>query len=278
MAGTIRLENGRYLDKQGEQQRVLVIEAEGALPPARRRRRRPRKVGGENRQPQVALTTVTMVRAHAPFASEYEASDWLAEVGGGETTDALLDEMLSTLDRALAAEAATTGRPYVQSITVDDLVGARIGYGDGDRASDGLYLEALEIDARGGTASPRRERLNRTRPLARIAAIIGGSDRAHACEFLIPRVRSDLEGGRTTSAALMIEVAVRSTIRELDQALDEPDHAADLDRLEQLLPELTELTDAVLAEGRDWPGLKDSLEEPLSIAERVMRRRRVLEQ
>ena len=49
-------------------------------------------------------------------------------------------------------------------------------------------------------------------------------------------------------------------------------------RLEQLLPELTELTDAVLAEGRDWPGLKDSLEEPLSIAERVMRRRRVLEQ
>jgi len=218
-----------------------------------------------------------MIRAFEPFNSEGEASAWL-ETLDGEVTDTLLAEMLATLDRALAAEAAATGHAYVQAIRVDDVIGAKIGYGDGDRLSDGLYLEAREIDARGGTASPRRERLTRTRPLARIAAIIGGSDQAHACEFLVPRIRSDLDAGRAMSAALTIEVAVRSTIRELDTVLDEPDHATDLDRLEQLLPELTELTDAVLAEGRAWPGLAASLEEPLALAERVMRRRRVLEQ
>ncbi len=233
---------------------------------------------GETRQPPVAITTVTMIRAFAPFASEGEASGWLGEVAGGGSTDALLAEMLATLDRALAAEAAATGHAYAQAIRVDDAVGARIGYGDGDRVSDGLYLEALEIDARGGTASPRRERLNRTRPLARIAAIIGGSDTADACEFLIPRVRSDLDGGRVASAALTIEVAVRATIRELDTALDDSAHAADLDRLEQILPELAELTDAVLTEGQAWPGLDAALEEPLALAERAIRRRRVLEQ
>jgi hypothetical protein len=255
-----------------------VIEAEGALPPARRRRRKPRGVSGEDRQPQVSVTTVTMIRAHLPFGSEAEAAGWLDRVAEGDSTDELLAEMLFTLDRALAAEAAATGNAYAAPIRVDDLIGSKIGYGDGDRLSDGLYLEALEIDARGGTASPRRERLNRTRPLARIAAIIGETESAHACEFLIPRVRADLDGGRLMTAALTIEVAVRSTILELDTVLEDPDHAADLDRLEQFLPDLTELTETVLSEGKAWPGLDASLEEPLALAERVMRRRRVLEQ
>jgi hypothetical protein len=120
--------------------------------------------------------------------------------------------------------------------------------------------------------------MTRTRPLARIAAIMGGREQAAACEFLIPRIRSDLEGGRVMSAALVIEVAVRSSIVELDTILDLPEHSADLDRLEELLPELTELTDAVLTEGEAWPGLAESLEEPLGIVERVLRRRRALEQ
>jgi hypothetical protein len=255
-----------------------VIEAEGALPPARRRRRKPRQSTGPDRQPPVTVTTVTMIRAFMPFWNDNEASEWLVPATADERVDDLMAETLSTLDRALAAEAATTGRPYVRAIGIDDVIGARIGFGDGDRVSDGLYLEAFEIDARGGTASPRRERMSRTRPLARIAAIIGGKDEAAACEFLIPRVRSDLEGGRVISAALVIEVAVRSAIVELDRVLDLPEHAADLDRLEELLPELTELTDAVLVEGRAWPGLAESLEEPLGIVERVLRRRRAIEQ
>ncbi len=228
--------------------------------------------------PTVSVSTVTVIRASVPFASEAAASDWLATATEDEATAELLGEALDTLDRALAAEAAATGRPYVGTVGLDDVIAARFGFGDGDRVSDGDYLEAFEIDARGGTARPRRERLGRTRPLARIAAIIGGREQAAACEFLIPRVRSDLDGGRVMSAALVIEVAVRATIVELDTVLDDPDHSADLDRLEQMLPGLTELTDSVLTEGRPWAGLAASLEEPLSIAERVMRRRRALDQ
>jgi hypothetical protein len=257
---------------------VLVIEVEGALPPARRRRRKPKEATGSDPQPPVAITTVTMVRAFMPFWNDNEASEWLKPATGDERVDELIAETLSTLDRALAAEAATTGRAYVGEIGIDDIIGARIGFGDGDRVSDGLYLEAFEIDARGGTASPRRERMSRTRPLARIAAIIGGKEDAAACEFLIPRIRADLDAGRVMSAALVIEVAVRASIVELDTVLDMPEHEADLDRLEELLPELAELTDAVLAEGKPWPGLAGSLEEPLAIVERIMRRRRAIEQ
>ncbi len=278
MTGALRLEKGRYLERRGEEQRVLVIDTEGALPPARRRRRKPKQAEAARNVPAVAVSTVTIVRASAPFGSENEASEWLAGTTGDEVTAGLLEEALAALDRALAAEAAATGRPYVPQYGVDDIIAARFGYGDGDRVSDGEYLEALEIDARGGTAGPRRERLTRTRPLARIAAMLGERESPAACEFLIPRIRCDLDGGRVMSAALVIEVAVRATIVELDTVLEDTDHSADLDRLEEMLPELTGLTDAVLTEGRPWPGLADSLEEPLAIAERVMRRRRALEQ
>lgn len=257
---------------------MLVIDVEGALPPPRRRRRKAKRVERRESVPAVSISTVTVILASIPFPGESEASDWLAAAIGEESSVDLLGETLEALDRALAAEAAATGRPYVGAIGLDDIIAARIGYGDGDRVSDGDYLEAFEIDARGGTARPRRERLSRTRPLARIAAIIGERDHAAACEFLVPRVRSDLDGGRVMSAALVIEVAVRATIIELDTVLDDPEHSADLDRLEEMLPGLTELTDSVLTEGRPWPGLAESLEEPLAIAERVMRRRRALEQ
>ena len=278
MTGALRLEKGRYLSRQGDEQQVVVIDTEGAPPPARRRRRKAKQLETSQTVPNVAVSTVTVVLASDPFSSESEASEWLAGAIGDEATSELLDRALASLDRALAAEAAATGRPYVPQFGVDDLINARFGYGDGDSVSDGQYLEAYEIDARGGTASPRRERLNRTRPLARIAAILGGREQAAACEYLIPRIRSDLDGGRVMSAALVIEVAVRATVVELDEVLENSDHSADLDRLEEMLPELTELTDAVLTEGRPWPGLSDSLEQPLAIAERIMRRRRALDQ
>jgi hypothetical protein len=219
-----------------------------------------------------------VILAFRPFQSESEASDWVASAAAEGPIADLLDDALATLERALAAEAAATGRPYVEAIGPDDVIGAKVGYGDGDRVSEGLYLEALEIDARGGTAGERRERMERNRPVARIAAILGDRETAAACEFLIPRVRSDLDCGRVMSAALVIEVAVRSTIVEMDSALDDSGHSADLDRLRALLPELTGLTESILAEGRAWRGLAEALEEPLAVAERIMRRRRALEQ
>lgn len=255
-----------------------MLETEGALPPPRRKRRRPKKSGRTDAATHVSLVTVTLVRAHEPLGSESEAAAWAARLGEDDFTQGLLDETLDSLDRALAAEAAATGRPFAESPALEQIVNARIGYGDGDRLADGRFIDAFDIDARGGTASPRRERRGRTRPVGRIAAILGGKDEALACEFLVPRVRADFDAGRTYAAALAIETAARSTLVEMDAALDVPDHEADLDELERMLPGLTVITDRALGDGRAWDGLAEEIEGPLRLAERVIRRRRVLDQ
>ncbi|MGK2954254.1 MAG: hypothetical protein ACSLFI_01095 [Solirubrobacterales bacterium] len=272
------LEDGRYLERKAGKERVLVLETEGALPPARRKRRRPRQSGRKDAVTHVSVTTATVIRAYGPLGSDSLAKEWLARLADDEFTQDLLDEALGSLDRAFAAEAAATGRPWVQPPVLDQILTAKIGFGDGDRVADGRFIEAYDVDARDGTASPRRERISRTRPLARIAAILGGKDQALACEFLLPRVRADLDAGRVYPAALAIETAVRATVVEMDKALDVPDHLRDLDLLETMLPDLTELTDNALGEGKAWAGLAESLEEPLAIAERITRRRRILEQ
>lgn len=255
-----------------------MVETEGALPPAHRKRRRPKHSKRSDSPPTVTISILTLVRAHDPLGSESEAREWLSRLEEDEFTDALLDEALGSTDRALAAEAAASGRPYGGPPAIDEVLTAKIGFGDGDLVADGRFIEALEIDARGGIASPRRERLRRTRPLARIAAILGQKEEAGACEILVPRVRADLDGGRVLAAGLAIENAARATVVEFDAALDDPDHARDLDQLEAMLPDLTRMTDSLLTEGKPWAGLSESLQEPLSIAERIIRRRRVLEQ
>jgi hypothetical protein len=257
---------------------VIVIEAEGALPPARRKRRRPKQSGHSDLPTTLAVTTVTVIRAYEPLGAEAAAKEWLARAADDEFLDPLLDESFAALERALAAEAAATGRPFAASPTLDQALSARVGFGDGDRVADGRFTDALDVDARGGTAGRKRERLNRTRPLARIAAILGEKDMAGACEFLVPRVRADLDAGRTMTAGLMIENAARATVLEYDAVLDDPDHERDLDQLEAMLPDLTQLTDSLLTEGKPWAGLAESLEEPLAVAERIIRRRRVLVQ
>ncbi|MGK2931341.1 MAG: hypothetical protein ACSLFD_00955 [Solirubrobacterales bacterium] len=257
----------------------MVLETEGALPPARRKRRRPKQSGKADAATHVSVTTATLIRAHDPLGTESEAAEWSARLNEDEFTQALLDEALDAVERVLAAEAAASGRPFAQSPALEQIVNCRIGYGDGDRLAGGRFIDAFDIDARGGTASsPRRERLGRTMPIARIAAILGGRDEAQACEFLVPRVRADFDAGRTYAAVLGIEPAARATLVEMDDALDVPDHEADLDELERMLPGLTVLTDRALEEGRSWDGAREAVEAPLRLAERVIRRRRVLEQ
>ena len=111
MPGALRLDDGRYLDRQGETQRVMVIESEGALPPARRKRRRPRKSNRTDSPTRVQITTVTVIRAYQPFEDEEDAKAWLRRLGEEEFTDGLLGEALFTLDRARAADAAAYGGP-----------------------------------------------------------------------------------------------------------------------------------------------------------------------
>ncbi|MBN8868167.1 MAG: hypothetical protein J0H98_11490 [Solirubrobacterales bacterium] len=277
MAGSLPLDDGRYLDRTGESERVLVLETEGALPPARRRRRRPRKAVETDAPVTVTVTVVTVVRAGEPFAGESEAAAWLGRLEEEEFTEELLEDAIAALDRARAADATASGVPFGTPTSLSAVLSARIGYGEGERVASGRYLEALEIDARGGTGGVRRERAERTKPLARTAAILGGRELATGCEVLIPRVRLDLATGNQTAAAIAIRPAVQATIAELEFALDEPEHEQDLDRLEELLPSLEGVADRAVREQLSAADL-EALEAALGVAERVIRRRRVLDQ
>lgn len=277
MAGTLPLDDGRYLDRSGPGERVLVTETEGALPPARRRRRRARKATVSDSPVSVTVSVVTVVRADEPFGSENEADEWLRRVDDSDHTDDLLEDAVATLDRARAADAAASGIPFGTRTRIDGMLTARIGYGEGDQVASGRYLEALEIDARGGTGGVRRERAARTRPLARTAAILGARERAAACEIILPRVRLDLDNGNVHAAALAIEPAVEATIAELEFALEDPDHEKDLDLLEEQLPGLSGIAARSIA-GETDPADAERIETALGIAERVIRRRRILDQ
>jgi hypothetical protein len=254
-----------------------VIETVGALPPGRRRRRKPEPERVEDDRPrQVPVTVATVILADDPFESEEQASVWLEGIDQ-EQSDELLSEAFAVLDRLLATTAAATGRPYVTIWGDDQALAARIGIADGTEAADGRFRDAVRIDVRGGTATPRRDRAARTMPLSRIAAVLRGRDRPRSCELLIPRVSSDLRAGRQLAAACAIETAIAVTVREMADAMDEPSHRDDLEALRAMLPDLTELTDAAIEATEPWPGLDEALGEPLEIAERVIRRVRLLD-
>lgn len=254
-----------------------MIETVGALPPGRRRRRKPeRERVDEERARHVPVTVVTVILADDPFESEDQASVWLGGLDQ-EQSDELLEEAFAVLDRLLAATAMATGRPYVTTWGDDEALSARIGIADGTEAAEGRLGEAVRIDVRGGTATPRRDRVARVMPLARIASVLRGRERVRSCELLIPRVSSDLRAGRELASACAIETAIALTVAEMSDEMDDPAHRDDIEALRAMLPDLSEMTEAAVTAREPWPGLADSLRDPLEIAERVIRRIRLLE-
>lgn len=254
-----------------------MLEIEGALPPARRRRRRPRPAGERQPPGHVPVTVVTVVFPERSQPSPELASEWLGTLSE-EEVDQLLEEGLATLDRLLATAAAATGRPWVRRYSVDDVLAARIGFADGTGAAEGIFAQAVEIDARGGTATPRRERVARSQPLRRIAAVLRGRERQRTCEVLIPRVATDLDAGRTLAAVSSITPAVSLTVSELDGILEgDADHDADLEALRGMLPDLAEATREIDREDLDLLSLEQPTRDALKVAERAIRRVRLLD-
>ncbi len=98
MAGELPLDDGRYLVRSPAE-RVLVTETEGALPPARRRRRRPRNAVLSVAPVTVAVSVVTVILAAEPFDSATAAEAWLGRLDDSDFTGELLAEAIGTLDR-----------------------------------------------------------------------------------------------------------------------------------------------------------------------------------
>ena len=274
-AGALAVPDGRYLAREdgpaGE--RVLVVETLGAPPPRRRRRARRAEPGAE--PAPLPLTRVTAVRAEEPFDSLDDASAWLeTALAGNDSIQATIDEGLVLLNRALHAHAVAAADPWGAELAATRATTVRIGHGSGKEVAAGRFTAAQEVEA-GAGGSRRRRREDDLRPQERIAAILGGRERADACETLLLRARADLDAGRRREAALQLRVALEALLVELDAALADPGHEEDMAALKARRQEAGEAANAALQ--GDLPvDQEHQVEELIALCERVLRRRRVL--
>jgi hypothetical protein len=199
LAGRIGLAEGRYLVREGDTERVLIVQELGAPRPARRGRRRIRPVeAGEPGPVPVTVVTVTGER----LESEGDGSAWLKQMTEDRGRGA--DQVRAAtriVNRALTAVRAAAEDPLVQEIGATRALTIRLGHGSGDELAEGRWTEAVELPER------RRGRLDEVDPQSRLAAVLAGRDRVHPAETLMLRARLDAEQGRREEAIYGIRAA-----------------------------------------------------------------------
>jgi hypothetical protein len=212
------LPEGRYLVRDGDDERVLIVQELAAPRPQRRGRRRPRSVDpGEGEQVPVTRVTITGVSLDDSAAG----SAWLKEtLRDRDRGTSELRAATRIVNRALNALRAGARDPLVQEIGVTKALAIRIGHGTGDELAEGRWTEASQLPEQ------RRGRLDGVDPQSRVAAVLAGNDEVHPAETLMQRARLDLQQGRSAEA--------RYGLRAARAALDEEPSP----RRDQLLEEL----------------------------------------
>jgi hypothetical protein len=219
--------DGRYLLRRpdeladGRPTHVLVIATLGA--PERRKllAKRKRNAQLEPEPAPVATGRATVIDVGQPLETDEDARAWLRRAG-----EADLQAGVAVLNRALHAFRLVTADPYLHPVGRQQALVARLGFGAGEQVAEGLWKDARELLP----ARRRQPRATVLQPQARLAAVLGGRERALACEELALRARLDLDQGRDREAALQIlvaldaavaELATDSTAAELSERLDE---------------------------------------------------------
>jgi hypothetical protein len=199
------LPEGRYLVREDDVERVLIVQEIDAPRPGRRGRRRARPVApGEPEQVPVTRVTVTGVA----FDDASSGSAWLKETlrdrerGARELRDAT-----RIVNRALSALRAEARDPLVQEIGATKALAIRMGHGTGDELAEGRWTDASELQ------QPRRGRLDDVEPQTRVAAVLAGRDEVHPAETLMQRARLDAQQGRDAEARYGLQAA-RAALRE----------------------------------------------------------------
>src|SRR5436305_8155883 len=199
LAGKIGLSEGRYLVRDGEAERVLIVQEVGAARAERRGRRRARAVEPAEPEPvSVTLLTVTGER----LADEGEGSAWLKTMTRDRERG--VEEIRAAtriVNRALSALRAGAGDPLVHEIGASRALAIRIGHGTGDQLAEGRWTEASEMPR------PRRGRLDDVEPQSRVAAVLAGRDEVHPAETLMLRAKLDAEQGREAEALYGLRAA-----------------------------------------------------------------------
>ena len=158
-AGTLSLADGRYLERDEDEEQVLVIRTLGAPPPPHRRRRKAKGVDPEPSAEPLPLARATAIRAFAPFADGDAARRWLDDATEAEeTADEIVADAVALLNRALHAQWVAAAEPHSAELTPERAVAVRIGFGAGEEVADGRFSEAREVDVWATGASRRRRR------------------------------------------------------------------------------------------------------------------------
>jgi hypothetical protein len=169
-----------------------------------------------------------------PLGDLARAQAWLQTAGEPDLLDGLgvLNQVLNTF-RLVSAD------PYLNVVSRQRVLVARIGFGPGEQVADGLWSEALELVSAGG----RQRRARMLAPQASFAAVLGGRRPTLVCEELTLRARLDVEQKHNRQAALQVLVALDAALAELPL-----DPAALL--LAERLEELRGCRDAVAGAGQ----------------------------
>jgi hypothetical protein len=217
-----------------------------------------------------------VIRAFAPFDGPEEAATWLAEAtADDDAVDAAIEIGIALVNDALHAQAVAAADPHPAALVAERAVTVRLGYGSGEQTAEGTFSEAREVDIREARGSRRQRREEGLRPQERVAGVLRGRERLDACETLLLRARADLDAGRRREAALQLRVGVEALLVELADALEDPDHDRDIEALEGRRAAIDAAAARAL-KGDLASDAETSVREALEIAERILRRRRVL--
>ena len=196
---------GRYLVREDDAERVLIVQELEAPRAQRRGRRRARPVDpGEPEQIPVTRVTVT----GPALADAAEGTAWLKRaIGDREHGTQELRDATRIINRALNALRAEARDPLVQEIGVTRALAVRVGHGTGDQLAEGRWTEASQLP------QPHRGRLDGVEPQSRVAAVLAGRDEVHPAETLMQRARLDVQQGRDAEARYGLQAA-RAALRE----------------------------------------------------------------
>jgi hypothetical protein len=268
LAGTIGLEQGRYLGREPE--RVLVVSIAGAPEPPRRRLGRPKpKEADPDAESTVPLTTLTAIRPQ-DLGDQAAAEDWLASLRSDpEAIAAELADALQFVNGAVHAHRTAVLDPGLADLRAEHALAARIGFGSGEQLAEGRFARALEVPR-----SARRRRGEMLRPQERVAAVLGGREAVSVCEVLLLRSRSDLDAGRTREAALQLRIGLEALLGDRAE-LAGPGQEDDLAALDMRRRITGDAADEALG-GELGDARVREITETLRLCERILRRRRAL--
>lgn len=192
--------------------------------------------------------------------------------GDEKARGAALRAAIGMLNRALHALAVAEADPYIGELSLSQPLATRLGHGLGPELAEGNFSECLPLPS---GKQHRRRRADHVGSQERVAAILGGKQTPAVCETFLLRARADLNAGRNREAAHGMAIALDSLLLELDSALADPAHVADLGLLR------TQRSDAIALSQRARIGElgnadMERVADLVAVCERVLRRRRLL--